>query len=412
MRIKDSTKLKYIIVVVLLLLIFILIKAYSSTFLLKDTELLRLDETINSKYATPPKLILIYNTLWGNRLWPGLETTERWNNWRGKPCKVQNCRLTYNKKMLSKADIVLFHALGTDMLTQRQMKKIQKDRNTNSRWIFFLHESPENAKPDPELFNGLFNWTMGYRRDADIVVPYNWEWGTWERRSPEDPPVRFRNHAEGKDKLIWAGISHCGCMREHYIHKFKEYVNIDIFGNCANRFYKGTPPDCPRGNPECIKRLKRYKFYLAFENSFCEDYVSEKFTETILDGHTIPIVMGGADYKSIGLPNSFIDVNDFDTIEDLANYIKYLDENDDAYNKHFEYKKHYKLGPARPWSCKICEMANSIDLQPKSYDRLGDWYAKKNQCGTRLGRLREIMHRSGVPHPYVDEYYKSDYNQD
>ena len=65
---------------------------------------------------------------------------------------------------------------------------------------------------------------------------------------------------------------------------------------------------------------------MAFENSFCVDYYSEKYSETVLDGHTIPIVMGGADYKKLGMPKSYIDVNDFDTIEDLAKYIKYLDE--------------------------------------------------------------------------------------
>ena len=229
---------------------------------------------------------------------------------------------------------------------------------------------------------------MGYHRDADIFVPYNWEWGNWERTTENDPQIRFRNHAEGKDKLVWGGISHRGCMREHYLHKLKEHKPLDIFGKCASRFHRRMPPDCPRGSVECNKRLKRYKFYLAFETSFCEDYASEKFTDTILDGH----VMGGASYKKISLPTSYIDVNDFDTIEDLANYIKYLDENDDAYNKHFEYKKLFKLGYPVSWSCKICEMINDDDLVPKRYERLGNWYSRKNQCGTRLSRLRDIMH--------------------
>lgn len=410
MGLHDSTKFKYILAIVSLIILFVVIKIYrtSSTREPGNYEIPK-QKPVSTK---PPKLVLFYNTIWGSRLWPNMETTERFVNWGGRPCPVQNCRLTYNKKMLSKADVVLFHAFGDDMLTPRQLKKIQKDRNPNSYWIYFLHESPENARPDPGLYDGLFNWTMGYRRDADIFVPYNWEWGNWERRTENDPKIRFRNHAEGKDKLVWGGISHCGCMREHYLHNLKEYIPVDIFGKCASRFYRGTPPDCPRGSVECSKRLKRYKFYLAFENSFCEDYASEKFTETILDGHTVPIVMGGANYKKIGLPNSYVDVNDFDTIEDLANYIKYLDENDDAYNKHFEYKKLFKLSYPVSWSCKICEMINDNDLVPKRYERLGDWYSRKNQCGTRLSRLRDIMHRSGVPRPYTDEYYWYEYDQD
>ena len=403
---KSSKKLRYLGYLILLAVSFAII--LRSLFVKKKN----VQEVVTNAKTEhiEPKLILIYNTLWGNKLWTGLETTEKWNNWGGHACKVQNCRLTYNKKLLNKADVVLFHAFGSDMLSRRELLKIQKDRNPKSYWIYFLHESPHNAKPEPHLYDGLFNWTMGYRHDADIVVPYNWEWGTWEERSPDDKPIAFRNHAEDKDKLVWGGISHCGCMREHYIHKLKEYINVDIFGNCAKEFYKDKiPPECPRGSAECNARIKRYKFYLAFENSFCEDYVSEKFSETILDGHTVPIVMGGANYKKIALPNSYIDVNDFDTIEDLANYIKYLDENDNAYNKHFEYKKSWKLGKPRAWSCKICEMINSIELKPKTYENLGDWYSAKNTCGTRLKKLREIMHRSGVPHPYTDEYYLYDY---
>lgn len=413
MGLSDLTKIKYLACIFILFLMFVLLRMYRNSSLQREEK-----DNLYSAAMTPnetgktPRLILFYNTLWGNRLWPGFETTERFNNWGGKPCKVQNCRVTYNRKMISKADVVIFHAFGGDMLPQRQILKVSKQRKPGSYWIYFLHESPQNARPDPSLYDGLFNWTMGYRRDADIVVPYNWEWGTWRKRTPDDPPVRFRNHAEDKDKLMWGGISHCGCMREHYIHKLTEYINIDLYGQCAKKFYKNLPPNCPRGSAECNKRLKKYKFYLALENSFCEDYTSEKFTETVLDGHTVPIVMGGADYKKLGLPNSFINVNDFDTIEDLANYVKYLDENDDAYNKHFEYKKNYILGEPQSWSCKICEMINSDDLEPKTYPNLGDWYSIKNNCGTRLERLREIMHRSGVPHPYTDEYYLYDYEFD
>jgi alpha-1,3-fucosyltransferase len=54
-----------------------------------------------------------------------------------------------------------------------------------------------------------------------------------------------------------------------------------------------------------------YKFYLAFENAICPDYVTEKFYNTLLFS-TVPIVYGGADYEAIGAPpNSYIDVRYF-----------------------------------------------------------------------------------------------------
>ena len=54
-----------------------------------------------------------------------------------------------------------------------------------------------------------------------------------------------------------------------------------------------------------------YKFYLAFENSICRDYVTEKFFKSMLYS-TVPIVYGGADYEAAGAPpHSFIDVRNF-----------------------------------------------------------------------------------------------------
>ena len=38
--------------------------------------------------------------------------------------------------------------------------------------------------------------------------------------------------------------------------------------------------------------------------------------------------MGGSDYSKIAPPKSFIDVNKFANVEELAKYLQYLDVND------------------------------------------------------------------------------------
>ncbi len=43
----------------------------------------------------------------------------------------------------------------------------------------------------------------------------------------------------------------------------------------------------------CLHQIgKEYKFYLAFEQVLCEDYVTEKFWNA-LSRRVVPIVMGG-----------------------------------------------------------------------------------------------------------------------
>ena len=61
-----------------------------------------------------------------------------------------------------------------------------------------------------------------------------------------------------------------------------------------------------------------YKFYLAFENSLCRDYVTEKFYNPLLYS-TVPIVYSGADYYDAPL-NSYIDVRNFTSGKYLLHY--------------------------------------------------------------------------------------------
>ena len=49
----------------------------------------------------------------------------------------------------------------------------------------------------------------------------------------------------------------------------------------------------------------------------------------------IPVVYGYGDYAAQAPPHSYIDVLDFPKIEDLANYLIYLDKNDTAYYEYF-----------------------------------------------------------------------------
>lgn len=77
---------------------------------------------------------------------------------------------------------------------------------------------------------------------------------------------------------------------------------------------------------------KNYKFSAAFENCKCDGYITEKIMDAFAAG-TIPIYFG-TDYitKEIN-PKSFINYNDFSSLQELVDYVKKIDTNDEEYLK-------------------------------------------------------------------------------
>lgn len=106
--------------------------------------------------------------------------------------------------------------------------------------------------------------------------------------------------------------------------------------------------------PEFYEFLARYKFVIAFENSACDDYVTEKLWRPLMVG-VLPIYFGAPNVKvglitysiksviiivlnllnefQLWLPHSksAILVSDFETPAHLAEFIRYLNDDDEAY---------------------------------------------------------------------------------
>ena len=334
----------------------------------------------NSSITKRALKVILFYTKWFGRQWPGFDAEQNVS------CDQLTCKLTHNRDELQRSDAVIFH--GRDLPSEIVLKEVEKSKPFKQRWIYFLKESPHNAGRNPALFNGMFNWTMTYRVDSDFLAPY----GYYAPLTPDGIDRKPKNFAEGKDKLVAWGVSHCGMLRDEFVMKLLKFIKVDIFGSCANKFNQHEP--CPRGSQECNKKLQRYKFYLSFENSFCIDYITEKYWVNPLSNNIVPVVMGGASYENeqLAIPGSFINVVDFESVEALAKYLIHLNSNDTAYNEYFKWKRKFKRAPLMPsWPCRVCAALNNDSLPAKVYDDLGDFWGVAKTCGQNEDKVRKLI---------------------
>ncbi|XP_068749661.1 3-galactosyl-N-acetylglucosaminide 4-alpha-L-fucosyltransferase FUT3-like [Montipora capricornis] len=340
------------------------------------------------------KLVLFYTPLFGRIPWPGLKTDHDFTHSRGIGCREQACRITYNRNDLIKSDAVLFH--GRDLPSVSHMVQMKKRKLAQQRWIYFMHESPVNDFTDVASYNGLFNWTMTYRKASDFFLPYR-HYTRLEPNEIQFQATQTTNFAEGKDKLaVWIA-SHCGLLRDEFVRTLMKFIKMDIFGSCSKKF--NHYESCPRGSPECSQKLLRYKFYFAFENSFCVDYITEKYWYVPLDHNIVPVVMGGASYKDeqLAIPGSFIDVASFQSVDALVKYLLYLDSNDTAYNEYFHWRKEFKLSFPESWTCKVCAALHNDTLPSKVYN-LDEFWGVAKSCGKNEDKIRKFIAESPRPH--------------
>lgn len=85
--------------------------------------------------------------------------------------------------------------------------------------------------------------------------------------------------------------------------------------------------------------MQRYLFHLAFENQNTDDYVTEKLWLTLQSG-TIPVYLGAPNIGEHFFPkNSFINVNDFSTTQELAHYLIEVANNETLYNSYHVWRE-------------------------------------------------------------------------
>ncbi|XP_040266455.1 3-galactosyl-N-acetylglucosaminide 4-alpha-L-fucosyltransferase FUT3-like [Bufo bufo] len=268
------------------------------------------------------------------------------------------CFFTVNRSMYSMANAVVIH--HRDVSRSKSLLPLVP-RPSYQYWIWFSLESPSNLRSLTIMDNSI-NMTMSYRVDSDIFTPYGWLEKHNERENFTIPQ---------KTRLVAWVISNWNTKhrRFSYYQELNQHIQIDLYGK------RHLP--LPRNLQ--LQTLSKYKFYLAFENSIHEDYITEKLWSNSFVAGTVPVVMGPPreNYERFIPPDSFIHVDDFSSSQELASYLLSLDKDDQKYQKYFKWRSSYQpVKPRKTWVTEYCKICKALKEAPlyRTIPSIAEWF--------------------------------------
>ncbi|XP_069122819.1 alpha-(1,3)-fucosyltransferase 10-like isoform X2 [Argopecten irradians] len=271
-----------------------------------------------------------------------------WTPFTGDPgsykrCGNHKCFFTVDRHYRRHNQTKVFMFYGTDL----DHVDLPIPRNPNQHWGLLHEESPKNNYIySHKAIVTLFNHTCTFKRESDYPISTQYLPSLdWLSSTKYIVPVAEKNRLQKAElsPLLYVH-SDCGTPsdRDTYVELLMKHMNVDSYGKCLHN--KDLPPHLQHpiqgmDHTDFYKLISKYKFSLAFENSLCDDYMTEKLWRPLMLG-SVPIVMGSPKVKDF-LPSnhSAIIVDDFKSITELVEYLKFLNENDDEYEKYLSWKK-------------------------------------------------------------------------
>ncbi|XP_030057001.1 alpha-(1,3)-fucosyltransferase 6 isoform X1 [Microcaecilia unicolor] len=270
---------------------------------------------------------------------------------------ISGCQFTADRSWYNRADAVILHHRDV-CFSKKQLP--QDPRPLNQRWIWFNLESPSHS-PNLDFMNDLINLTMSYRLDSDIFTPYGWLETLREPRNFSIPP---------KSKMVAWAVSNWNpsSKRVKYYEELRKYIKIDVFGqghmNLSREKHHET--------------ISQYKFYLAFENSQHQDYITEKLWSNALLSSAVPIVLGSTreNYERFLPREAFIHVDDFPSAQEMAAYLLELEKDNERYQNYFHWQSQKQPVGRTNWITHLCKACQTLRQSPtyRTISSLSKWY--------------------------------------
>ncbi|XP_049856040.1 glycoprotein 3-alpha-L-fucosyltransferase A-like [Schistocerca gregaria] len=310
----------------------------------------------------PRRKVVVYN---GLASWGDVPTGEE----PFAHCPVSECLLSDRRLDAWDADAIIFRDFIPHTPFPRRPEQI---------WILYMLEPPVYGKRFSR--HDVINWTATYRRDSDLVTPYE-RWVYYD--DAEGAAYRGRqppNVAANKTRKVAWFVSNCATVNDRmgYAKELQKHIQVDIYGMCGKL-------ECPREDPRCPEMVDRdYKFYLSFENCNCRDYITEKLFVNGLWRQVLPVALGArpADYALSAPRGSYLLAEHFGSPEELARYLHFLDARDDQYNAYFAWKGTGEFINTH-FFCRLCALLHD-EYPTKWYPDINQWWNGPGTCAERL----------------------------
>ncbi|KAF0993407.1 hypothetical protein HZS_4275 [Henneguya salminicola] len=271
------------------------------------------------------------------------------------------------------ADIYFLNFIAHTNFVKKYLRMMQ----TKSKKILIVYswESPYSIVREGFDYHNskdkFFHWSVSYYKSSFFPIPY----GHYKKKAKnlKEKHTNLNKMFSQKKNAALVIISNCfytNSIRLEYIENLEKYFTIDKFGGC----YKNKI-----GTKQRIEKLSKYKFYLSFENTQCQEYITEKYWDTVQYG-TIPIVMGYGKKLPDLIPDSYINVFDFPNPKSLSEYLIFLSINETAYSKYHEWRKYYSAHNYRANTCKFLSKITKLMQNPISEDLTVHLLQDKSIC--------------------------------
>ncbi|KAH6947267.1 hypothetical protein HPB50_018052 [Hyalomma asiaticum] len=313
------------------------------------------------------------------------------------------CEVTEDKHELAISDAVVFVA---DRLNYLDVPSLRTDFQ---RWVFWaryphhtrdvrkcVHDSLGTGCHDSlyQRFGAnMFTWTMAYRDDADIVVPYKtWSCGPETKNSlsailkqPLDN-LTFENRKGAawivgsceqyffeKQILSLDKDGPFGCRQDIANASTNATVAIRLFPNC------GGSECSSRG--QCLRRIaENYNFIFVSLKPECFQSPYELIYDAF-EHNIVPVVLAPPNSKLNVPEHSVVNSADFRERGELAAKLRDLLSDRTMYESYFAWKRNCSLTYVENELCPLCtalweRSMDHLNLHPNVYE----WWDRRLVC--------------------------------